>query len=46
MPTDLKMSVSSGQNRLQGKAVSNSFRWLWLKWRYRKNQKQKAWLFE
>lgn len=46
MPTDLKLSVSSGEYRWQGKTVSNTIHWLWLRWRYRKNQKQKAWWFE
>lgn len=46
MPEGLKMSVRTGESRLHGKALSNAIHWLCLRWRYRKNQKQNAWLFE
>jgi hypothetical protein len=46
MPSGLKMSVMTGEYRLQGKPVKNGLRWRWLKWRYRKQQQHKAWLFQ
>jgi hypothetical protein len=45
MPQDLKVSVTTGENRLCGKAVTNRITWLWLKLKYRKHQEQRDFLF-
>lgn len=43
--TELKMSASSGESRLRGKGVRNSFLWLYLRLRYRGQQGLKDQLF-
>jgi hypothetical protein len=45
MPRDLKLSANIGESRLFGKAVTNHFRWLWLRLRHRKHQELRDQLF-
>jgi len=46
MPQDLKLSVTTGESHLRGKAVTNRISWLWLKLNYHKHQEQRDFLFD
>jgi hypothetical protein len=45
MPEGLKLSVTTGESRLYGKAVTNRIGWFWLKLKYRQCQHLKDFLF-
>jgi hypothetical protein len=46
MPRGLKMSATSAESRLHGKAMKNALMWRWLRWKHRKRQQYKDWLFQ